>query len=135
MGGRWCPHSLSQVGVALTRPLSQTHLALGSILTHFGTVGLGELGGIVVLIQNFDVHLHNGFFACGGPCREKGLITTVGSARARPRSRRCVDGHSWRDAHFAGRGGYGLGREARDGTLDEKCGRGRGLSFRYKDAY
>lgn len=78
------PHSLCQTGAALPSHLSQTHRALGSILTHFGTVGLGKLWGIVILIQNFDVHLRNGFFACGVPCRSKGLVTTVGSADASP---------------------------------------------------
>lgn len=95
-------------GAASPSHLSQTHLALGSILTHFGIVGLGKLWGVVILIQNFDVHLHNRFFACGGPCRRKGLVTLVGSADASFGGRRCVDGDSWRDAHFAGRGGYGL---------------------------
>lgn len=90
------PHSLCQTGAALPSHLSQTHRALGSILTHFGTVGLGKLWGIVILIQNFDVHLRNGFFACGVPCRSKGLVTTVGSADASPggEGRRCVDGQT-----------------------------------------
>lgn len=83
-GWKVVSHSLCQTGAALPSHLSQTHLALGSILAHFGIVGLGKLWGIVILIQNFHVHLHNGFFACGVPCRSKGLVTTVGSADASP---------------------------------------------------
>ena len=54
-------------GQHLASHLSQTHLALRSILTHVGSVWLDNLRGIVVLIQNFYVDLCNGFFACGDP--------------------------------------------------------------------
>lgn len=39
-----------------------THLALGSILTHFRFVGLGKFRRVVILIQDFNVNLHNGLF-------------------------------------------------------------------------
>lgn len=42
-----------------------THLALGSILTHFRFIGLSKFRGVVILIQNFNVDLHNGFFTYG----------------------------------------------------------------------
>lgn len=79
MDGRCCSEACPG-GAALPSPLSQTHHALFSILTHFGLVGLSKLWGVVVLIQNFDVDLYNGFFACGVPCRGRGLVTAVGSA-------------------------------------------------------
>lgn len=70
---RCCPFGLTQAGAASPSRLSQTHLALGGVLTHFGLIGLGELWGVVILIHNFNVDLHNGFFARGSPCRRKAL--------------------------------------------------------------
>lgn len=69
--GRGCPFGLTQAGTASPSHLSQTHLALGGILTHFGLIGLGKLWGVVILIHNFNVDLHDGFFARGSPCRRK----------------------------------------------------------------
>lgn len=114
------------MGTALSPDLSRTHRALLSILTHCGLVGLGKLRGVVVHIQNFDVDLHNGFFARGLPCRGKGLVIATGSADV------------WRGtpgggALVTGRGGDG--RQAREGILDEMSGRARGSSFMHKDAH
>lgn len=51
-----------------------THLALGSILTHFRFIGLGKFRGVVILIQNFNVNLHNGFFTYRVTCRRDSLL-------------------------------------------------------------
>lgn len=50
-----------------------THLALGSILTYFRFVGLGKFWGVVILIQNFNVNLYNGFFTYRVTCRGDSL--------------------------------------------------------------
>lgn len=72
--------------------LRLTHLALGSILTHFRFIGLSKFWRVVILIQNFNVNLHNGFFPYRVTCRRDNLSPQWAQLMLAAGAGRCLDG-------------------------------------------